>query len=190
MLKYSFFKDKILNEKGQEIMMDWETPLMEKHAKVVTENGGDILEIGFGMGICANFIQKANINTHTIIEIHDQVFERLLKWAKDKPNVIPIKGDWFNSIPKDKKYNGIMFDTWDDINLPSLSKTISKILNPKGIFTYYTEETEKIFKANCKRKYKWGTADIIKININPPVKEMTHKYFTRKDYNLPKIIMN
>ena len=52
MLKYSFFKDKILDEKGQEIMMDWETPLMKKHAEVVTENGGDILEIGFGMVLC------------------------------------------------------------------------------------------------------------------------------------------
>ena len=187
---YTFLKDKILDERNHEVMMDWGTPIMEEHARIVTKNGGDILEIGFGMGICANFIQKANINTHTIIEIHDQVFERLLKWAKDKPNVIPIKGDWFNSIPKDKKYDGIMFDTWDDINVPLLSKIVSKILNPKGIFTYYTEETEEIFKANSKRKYKWGIANIIKMNINPPVKKMKHKYFTRKDYNLPRIVIN
>ena len=42
-------------------MMSWETPMMKKHAEVVTENGGDILEIGFGMGICSNFIQEHNI---------------------------------------------------------------------------------------------------------------------------------
>ena len=103
---YTFLEDKILDERNREIMMDWETPIMKEHAKVVTENGGDILEIGFGMGICSNFIQQANINSHTIIEINDEIFEKLLEWAKDKPNVIPIKGDWFNSIP-DKKYNGI-----------------------------------------------------------------------------------
>ena len=56
---YSFKNKKILDEKGYEIMMDWETNLMQEHAKVATENGGDILEIGFGMGICANFIQTS-----------------------------------------------------------------------------------------------------------------------------------
>ena len=68
---YTFLNDKILDEEGREIMMDWETNLMQEHAKIVTENGGNILEIGFGMGICSNFIQEANINTHTIIEIND-----------------------------------------------------------------------------------------------------------------------
>ena len=68
-------------------MMDWETPIMKEHAEIVTKNGGDILEIGFGMGICSNFIQQTNIKTHTIIEINDEIFNRLLEWAKDKPNV-------------------------------------------------------------------------------------------------------
>ena len=75
---YTFFKDKILDKEKREVMMDWETPLMKKHAKIVTENGGDILEIGFGMGICSNFIQQYNIKSHTIIEINDQVFDKLL----------------------------------------------------------------------------------------------------------------
>ena len=36
-----------------EVMMDWEDPLMSASAAYVCENGGDILEIGFGMGISA-----------------------------------------------------------------------------------------------------------------------------------------
>ena len=47
---YTFLPTKILDEKDYEIMMDWETPIMKEHAKIVTKNGGDILEIGFGMG--------------------------------------------------------------------------------------------------------------------------------------------
>jgi guanidinoacetate N-methyltransferase len=187
---YTFLKDKILDERGREVMMDWETPIMKEHAKIVTENGGDILEIGFGMGICSNFIQKANINTHTIIEINDQIFKRLLKWAKDKPNVIPIKGDWFNSIPKNKKYNGIMHDTWEEKNYKSLYQIIPSILKPKGIFTYYTPNTGEVIKHNSKTKYKWGTVNITKINIDPPIKEMNYKYFTRKDYYVPKITID
>ena len=50
------------------VMMDWEDPLMSASAAYVCENGGDILEIGFGMGISANYIQSHTINSHTIIE--------------------------------------------------------------------------------------------------------------------------
>ena len=187
---YSFKKEKILDENGYAIMMDWETNLMQEHAKVVTENGGDILEIGFGMGICANFIQQSNINTHTIIEMHDQIFEKLLEWAKDKPNVIPIKGDWFDSIPKNKKYDGIMHDTWNEKNYNFLYQIIPKLLNPKGIFTYYTPNTKRNLKLNAKSKYKWGSLSISEVKVHPPLKNMKYKYFTRTDYYVPKIVID
>ena len=53
---------------NQEVMGSWEDPLMKRHAEVACENGGDILEIGFGMGISANYIQQQNPDSHTIIE--------------------------------------------------------------------------------------------------------------------------
>ena len=53
---YIFLEDRILDETGAEVMMSWEKPMMKKHAEIVTENGGDILEIGFGMGICLSLI--------------------------------------------------------------------------------------------------------------------------------------
>jgi hypothetical protein len=37
-----------------EVMMSWEAPIMEKCAEFVCYNSGDILEIGFGMGICSD----------------------------------------------------------------------------------------------------------------------------------------
>ena len=58
MKNYTFLEDRILDETGAEVMMSWETPMMKKHAEVVTGNGGDILEIGLGMGICSDFIQN------------------------------------------------------------------------------------------------------------------------------------
>ena len=45
-------------------MHNWEHPIMKKHSEVITRNGGDILELGFGMGISADYIQKQNINSH------------------------------------------------------------------------------------------------------------------------------
>ena len=184
---YTFFKDKILDENKKEIMMEWETPIMEEHAKIATENGGDILEIGFGMGICSNFIQQHNIKSHTIIEINDQVFERLLEWSKDKPNVIPIKGDWFDSIPN-KKYNGVMYDTWEDKNFKNFIPTIKKYLKPKGIITYYDQHTKKQSEHNS--KISKGKITFNHISVNPPIKEMKYKYYTKKDYYCIKMIVD
>ena len=76
------------------IMHDCEHPIMAEHAKICTENGGDILEVGFGMGISAGYIQSGSIKSHTIIENHFQIADRARDWAADKPNVTIIEGDW------------------------------------------------------------------------------------------------
>ena len=59
-----------------EVMMDWEDDIMKASADYICENGGDILEFGFGMGISAGHIQNNNINSHTIIENHPQIIEK------------------------------------------------------------------------------------------------------------------
>ena len=48
--KLQFLEDRIVGDDLGIIMMDWEHPLMKRHAEAVCKNGGDILEIGFGMG--------------------------------------------------------------------------------------------------------------------------------------------
>jgi protein arginine N-methyltransferase 2 len=122
------------------IMMDWETPIMKKHADIVCQNGGDILEIGFGMGISANFIINNNINSYTIVEIHPQIIEKVKEWMKDKNNVILIEGDWYEMQDeiKKRKYDGIFIDTiYDSNNYNYLKDIILDIIKPNGIFTYF-----------------------------------------------------
>ena len=80
----------------QVVMMTWEDEIMKKSAEYICESKGDILEIGFGMGICADYIQAQGVNSHTIVEIHPQVIEKLNAWASDKSNVTIIEGDWHN----------------------------------------------------------------------------------------------
>ena len=61
-----FLDDRIISNNGQMVMMSWEHPLMKKHAEVVCRNSGDILEIGFGMGISAGYIQQQKPKSHMI----------------------------------------------------------------------------------------------------------------------------
>ena len=74
-----------------EVMMDWEVPIMEKSAEYICHNNGDVLEIGFGMGMCADYIQAQGVNSHTIIEIHPQIIEKLNTWASGKSNLTVVK---------------------------------------------------------------------------------------------------
>ena len=70
-----------------EVMMDWEDPLMSASAAYMCENGGDILEIGFGMGISAGYMHSHSISTHTIIENHPNIISKAQAWASNKSNV-------------------------------------------------------------------------------------------------------
>ena len=113
---YTIKDDCIIDEAtGWDVIATWETPIMQKHADIVCANGGHILEFGFGMGISAGLIQEKDIESHTIVEINDEIYANLVEWAKDKPNVIAVKGDWYNDIPKDKKYDGIFYDGFGDM---------------------------------------------------------------------------
>ena len=64
------------NSIEMQVMMDWENVVMKKSANYVCQNAGDILEIGFGMGIAADYIQANTINSHTIVENHPQIIEK------------------------------------------------------------------------------------------------------------------
>ena len=158
-----------------EVMMDWEDEIMKKSADYICGNGGDILEIGFGMGISARYIQANNINSHTIVENHPQVIEKLKIWAQDKPNVIIIEDDWFNIKDSLLTYDGILYDTYGeedynsfDIILPSLTKSGTRYSWWNG--------------ASIKDTDSMNGIEFEIINIDPP----KNNYFNSKVYYLPK----
>ena len=112
----TFEDDKIVTEDEREVMMSWEAPIMERSAEYICESKGDILEIGFGMGICSDYIQAQDVNSHTIVEIHPQIIEKLKIWTEDKDNVTIVEGDWYTSDNLGT-YDGIFLDTYADNSL-------------------------------------------------------------------------
>ncbi len=51
---------------------------MEAHAEAVCSGRGDVLNVGFGMGIVDAVIQQRRPRSHTIIEAHPDVHRHML----------------------------------------------------------------------------------------------------------------
>jgi spermidine synthase len=146
-------KDKIyfIDETGTEcqVMMRWEESLMQSHVDVLPVEGGDILEIGFGMGISADMIMKRNPASYTVVEIHPQIIAIAKEWAKDKPNVTIIEGNWLDVLGEvgKKRYDGILFDTYGDRYVALfVGVLVHRFIKPNGIFTYWRPDNTDTFK--------------------------------------------
>ena len=180
----TFHSDKIttkMEEFGDEdviIMMDWEHPTMSASAAYITENGGDILEIGFGMGISANYIQSHSISSHTIIEPHPQMVEKAVEWSSGKSNVTIISQSWADVTGSLGTYDGIFYDTsYDDkhnlfsSSLSELTKTGTKF----SVFNSYSSETN-IF--NLEMSYR-------QISVTPSISSSQYFQSESTTYYMP-----
>lgn len=105
--RVTFSEDKLMDAESKAVMMAWENPLMEAHAKAVCSNGGHILNIGFGMGLVDTAIQKYSPASHTIVEAHPDVFQRMLDdgWDKKK-HVTIICGRWQDVVHELPTFDG------------------------------------------------------------------------------------
>ena len=133
---------------GRSVMEDWQADYMAEFAKVVTKNGGRVLEVGFGMGLSASSIQKHAIDEHVIIEPNDDVYSNLKTFADNARNkVMPVHGMWQEVIEDterfpDETYEGIFFDAspFDENELHHrqfhFGRHAHRLLRKGGIYTY------------------------------------------------------
>ena len=172
----TFEDTKIMEEDGVEVMMDWEDNIMKQSAEYICESKGDILEIGFGMGICADYIQAQGVNSHTIIEIHPQIIEKLNAWASDKSNVTIIEGDW-NSVNGLSSYDGIFIDTFGDDNWFSFKDFALSKAKSGAKITYWNNFTDK------RNEHNFDSVSFEDISVTPN----DNSYFTSNTYSMPKV---
>ena len=171
------FEDtQILNENGGQVMMGWESSIMAKCAEYICHNKGDVLEIGFGMGICSDYIQAQGVNSHTIVEIHPQIIEKLNTWASGKSNVTIIEGDW-NSVSGLSTYDGIFIDTYGDDNWSNFKSFALAKAKSGAKITYWNNFTDK------RNEHGFDSIAFEDIPINPD----SNKYFNNNTYNMPKV---
>tara|TARA_R100000742_G_C4251590_1_gene69863 strand:+ start:76 stop:639 length:564 start_codon:yes stop_codon:yes gene_type:complete len=159
-----------------QVMMTWEDSIMKASADYVCEGGGDILEIGFGMGISADYIQANSISSHTIVENHPQMILKAKAWAVGKSNVTIVEGDWYNVKDSLSTYDGIFYDTWADDNTNNFVSTLSSLTKLGTRVTWWNNFTDNddVFFIN-------GTT-YQAINVTPD----NNIYFNSNTYYLPK----
>ena len=136
--------DTLFDEANDAVMMEWERPLMEAHAERLCASGGDVLNVGFGMGIIDGAIQRRNPRSHTIIEAHPGVIARMKAngWHA-KPNVRVCQGRWQECvqqlIDEGVQFDGIFFDTYGEhsSDMQDFHDTLPQLLRPGGLYSFF-----------------------------------------------------
>jgi len=144
---------------GQQVMQDWERPLMLAMADAATESHGDVVEVGFGMAISATAIQERGVRSHTIIECNPQVVEQFERWRGRWPqrDIRLAQGRWQDVYERLGPFDGVFFDVYpldEDEFAQSVIASITfaepffpaatKMLRPGGVFTYYSNEIDTL----------------------------------------------
>jgi len=148
--------DKELRIQGHPVMESWEHPYMKRLAEISTQNGGNVLELGFGMAISATYCQEVgeNMQTHHIIEANNQVCASADKWAVEKARskVVIHRGFSWDVAPalRDEFFDGILYDTYP-LEKNKVGKhhrdfiaDAARLLKPGGVFTYFCNESEDV----------------------------------------------
>jgi guanidinoacetate N-methyltransferase len=145
-----------LNILGFQVMQDWETQYMKELATIATSEKGQVLEVGFGLGISAGFVQESPaIDKHTVIEAHSEVVDfARTKFSKEiaAGRMEILTGFWedvTHNLPSES-FDGILFDTCPLHQeteffhyFPFFSEAY-RLLKTGGVFTYFSDEPKQI----------------------------------------------
>lgn len=164
---------------GHPVMETWEEPYMKKLAEIATTNGGRVLEVGFGLGIAASYIQEKSMTEHHIIEANDQVFERMKSFAKSaKCRTVLYSGFWeeISSNFEDEFFDGILFDTYpitfEELHTARFSffSEAYRLLKVGGVFTHYSGELKFTDEySSYLNQAGFSTYSGSLVSVNPPI---------------------
>lgn len=147
----------------QEIMEDWQIPIMQAMAKQLPVQDGDILEVGFGRGVASSMLQDAKPGSHTIIECNEHVIKAFEAWRSSHSDatIHLLAGLWQDLTEQLQHYDGIFFHTYP-LDVEEYAEQVAagitfagnffpvaaKHLRTGGAFTYLTNETDSLSRAH------------------------------------------
>lgn len=170
---------------GQEVMQTWEAPLMRALARAVTVAGGSVLEIGFGLGLSAGFVQERGPARHVIVEANAQTARVGESWAGEagRHGVEIVTGRWQDALPTLGRFDGILFDTYpmDEAEVDAYvlrDATFAEHFFPHaaahltddGAFTYYSNEIDSLSRRHQRallRHFRTYSVEVVD-GLQPP----------------------
>jgi len=201
--KLRFVDDTILDANNDAVMMGWEGPLMELHAKVLCpEPGKDVLNVGFGLGLIDSALQALGPGTHTIIEAHPDIWDHMhaLGWDR-KPGVRLVFGKWQDVIGTLGPFDGVFFDTFGEHYeaMREFHQHLDHLLKPDGIYSFFNglaASTNAFFHAVYCRVAELEllqrdlSTEYVSYSVDEILREekwrgVRRKYFVLDTYNLP-----
>lgn len=139
----------ILNHPVMEV---WEDNYMEELAKIATRNGGQVLEIGFGMGRSSRFIHNnPRVTHHVIVEANHDIANLAREFAKNASIAVTVieglRDDVLKELEPDS-FDGMLNDTYPlnerEVNAQELCAPLAyRILRKGGILTYFSDEPDR-----------------------------------------------
>lgn len=173
----------------QEIMEDWQFPVMQAMAEIVCNSHGDVLEVGFGRGISSSMIQQHGVRSHTIIECNPSIAARFHEWksGQSNQNISLVQGMWQDTIAELPLYDGIFFHTYP-LDQEEYIKyvhgratfaehffaTAAAHLRTNGVFTYFSNEIDSLSRWHQRilfQYFKEISTKIIPLDLPEDVKD-------------------
>lgn len=169
----------------QQVMQDWEAPLMRRMAEVVAAGHGDVLEIGFGLGLSAGFIEECGVKSHTILELNAEVAETARAWAARRPDadIIIHEGSWQEQTQHLGIFDGVFWDAFptsesefdqyvlrDSTVAEAFFPFAATHLHPGGVFTYYTNESDSLSRRHQRSLLRYFSSFEVEVvrGLRPP----------------------
>lgn len=169
----------------QEIMEDWQVPIMRAMARIATAAGGDVLEIGYGRGVASEFIQKGSPRSHTVVECNDAIVTAFHGWRSSHPeaDIRLIHRRWQDATDQLGMYDAVFFHTYplneeEFVDYVSGSvtfaehffETASTHLRDGGVFTYLTNEANSLSRQHQRLLFRWFSSFRLSVvDVTPPV---------------------
>ncbi|KNC47241.1 arginine N-methyltransferase 2 [Thecamonas trahens ATCC 50062] len=192
--------DNLIDDRERGVMMEWEKPLMIAHAKELCASGGDVLNVGFGLGLIDTAIAELGPRSHTIIEAHPQVYQRMLDLGFDKkPGVRIVFGRWQDVIYDIGTFDSVFFDTFSDVNdLDEFHDVLPIILRDGGLYSFFNGITPDslFFQGVACQTIQISLAELGFTTEFEPVdldvsedewQGISNRYFRSSTYYLPRI---
>ncbi|MEN9019710.1 MAG: amino acid adenylation domain-containing protein [Verrucomicrobiales bacterium] len=168
-----------------QIMQDWQTPSMKAMARQIAGPANDILEIGFGRGISASFLQSLGVKSHTIVESNDfSVNNHFKPWRARHPSndITLVHSRWQEAQDQLDRYDGIFFHAFP-LNEQEFIDTVvnsitfaehffpvaAELLRPGGSFAYLTTEIDSLSRRHQRALLKFFSSLTVSVEkCSPP----------------------